>query len=132
MTKMKLGALMLALCAVIGCGPGGPPSGKLSGNVTFNGEPLNTGTIVFMPQSGDTPYAQAEIAEDGSYKATTKEFGDRVPIGSYRVMINAVKDMGQEAPVVPLIPFKYSSDQQSGLTAQVAEGENKVDFDLES
>lgn len=132
MVKLNLGALTLALCLVLGCGPGGPPSGKLSGSVVYKGEPLNTGTIIFMPQSGDNPYAQAEIAEDGTYTATTKEFGNRVPIGTYRVMISAVKDMGPEAPVIPLIPFKYSSDQQSGLTAQVSEGENKVDFNLDS
>ena len=132
MMKLNLGAMMLALAFVLGCGASGPPSGQLSGNVTYKGEPLGTGTIMFMPQSGDAPYAQAEISEDGSYKATTKEYGEKIPVGSYRVMISAVKDMGPEAPVMPLIPFKYSSDQQSGLTAQVVEGENKVDFDLES
>jgi hypothetical protein len=132
MLKLNQGALLLAVFVFLGCGPGGPPSGQLSGSVTYKGEPLSTGTIVFMPQSADIPYAQAEIAEDGTYTAMTKEFGKRIPVGNYRVMISAVKDMGPEAPVVPLIPFKYSSDTQSGLTAQVSEGENKVDFDLDS
>lgn len=112
----------------IGCG--GPPSGQVSGKVTFKGERLTLGSIIFMPETPNSPYAQAEIAPDGSYVAMTDENGENIPLGIYRVMISAVKDMGPESPVEPLLPLKYSSDSQSGLSVNVQEGINTADFAL--
>lgn len=112
----------------IGCG--GPPSGQVSGKVTFKGETLALGSIIFMPETPNSPYAQAEIAPDGTYVAMTDELGENIPLGNYRVMISAVKDMGPESPVEPLLPLKYSSDSQSGLSVNVKEGINTADFAL--
>ncbi|TWT63029.1 hypothetical protein [Rubinisphaera italica] len=129
MIKKELSFLLVAL--FIGCGDAGPPLAEVSGIVTFDGEPLPTGTITFVPQGEDIPYAYATIQGDGTYYAKTPEYGNGVPIGNHKIMISAMKDMGPEAPVELLIPSKYSSDQNSGLTANVVAGENTINFPLE-
>ena len=129
MIKIQLSLLLVAL--VVGCGDAGPPLAEVSGIVTYDGQPLPTGTITFVPQGADLPYAYATIQGDGTYYAETPEYGNGVPVGNHKVMISAMKDMGPEAPVELLIPSKYSSDQSSGLTANVVEGENTINFPLE-
>lgn len=129
MTQAKWLLLLGMFLVTTGCNS--QPSGELSGRVTYQGEPLTSGSITFVPQAAGAPYAHAEIDSQGNYVATTEEHGKRIPLGSYRVMISAVKDMGPEAPVEPLLPMKYSSDAQSGLTAEVQEGTNTVNFDLQ-
>jgi len=129
----KLFALLLFVgigTLVVGCGPGGPPSGKVTGKVTYQDEPLPTGNVILIPEQEGMPYAQGNIKPDGTYEAATKEFGTNIPVGNYRVMISAVEDLGPEKPVRPLIPFRYSSEAQSGLQASVQEGENAIDFHL--
>lgn len=121
---------LLAVVLLVGCGNSGPPRAKVTGKVTYNDQPLETGTITFVPQTPGHPYGYADIRTDGTYTANTPDFGSGVAIGSYKVMISAVKDTGPESPVVPLIPDHYSSDQMSGLTAEVSPGENVVDFSL--
>lgn len=128
--KKYLALFTLAVVAIVGCAPAGPEMGDVTGTVTFKGKPLPTGTITFVPETDGQPSAFAEIQEDGTYVAKTRDFGDGVPVGKHRVMIIAVKDHGPEAPVEAILPVKYSSDRQSGLTADVSKGENIVNFSL--
>ncbi len=77
----------------------------------------------------------AEVQEDGTYEASTKKFGKGVAVGRHRIMINAIKVIpGKEDDPVNccevLLPAKYSSEQKSGLTAEVVSGENMINFDL--
>jgi len=57
----------LALLVPVGCGSDdGPPRHELSGTVTYNGQPVPAGYILFAPDTsqGNTgPGAQAEISE---------------------------------------------------------------------
>jgi hypothetical protein len=48
---LLLGGIALALASA-GCGPPGPKLVPLSGTVTFRGEPVPAGYIVFTPPSG--------------------------------------------------------------------------------
>lgn len=129
-SKSMVGLLAAIAITLVGCGRGGPEMGDVTGTVTFKGAPVVTGTITFVPEGADLPIAYAEIQADGSYQAYTNEFGKGAPIGKHRVMIMAVKENGPEAASVALLPPKFSSDRQSGLTAEVAAGENRVDFTL--
>ncbi|MBA2113018.1 hypothetical protein [Bremerella alba] len=132
MTKYSFGLLLCVFVCTftVGCGPGGPPSGKVTGSVTYNDKPLMTGTVILVPEQEGLGYAQGTIQPDGTYQAETKEYGQNIPVGSYRVMISAVEDRGPEHPARPLIPFHYSSEAQSGLQANVQEGDNTIDFHL--
>ena len=128
------------LLVFVGCsGSGGEDrqaTAKVHGKVTFNGEPLPTGRIHFVPTGGG-PTASGEIGEDGTYRLSTYGNGDGAVVGSHKVMISAERDMSNVLPEDPeasqepsLIPVKYNSEQSSGLTADVTEGGNEIDFDL--
>lgn len=122
-----------AVFACIGCGPSGPEMGHVFGTVTYEGKPLPTGTVSFVPEKEGLPMAYAQIQADGTYEASTKSLGRGVPVGSHRVMITAMTDggSGEGGNLIQLIPTRYGGDRMSGLTAEVQEGENKIDFLLE-
>ena len=120
-------ALVLA-----GCGGGGSsakPSGDVSGEVTFEGKPVQAGVVNFESAASGAA-AQAPI-KDGSFN-----FANPVPVGQYKVTIAPPP----EAPPVPGetrppvnpkdIPAKYRTPAKSDLKAEVAAGQNKVKFEL--
>lgn len=134
-TRLTVCIYGLLLTMAMGCGPRAPEMGQVNGKVMFNGAPLTTGTLAFVPEIGGLPIAYAQIKEDGTYIAATKMYGKGVPVGKHRVMITAIKVIpGQEnnpdALTKMVLPVRYSSDQQSGLSADVSAGENKIDFSL--
>lgn len=107
--------------------------GEVAGTVTFNGEPLKTGTIRFDPADGHTATANA-IITDGKYTA-------KMPPGEKRIAISAQKVVGKkkmydtpQSPVVDLteemLPKQYNA--QSDLKLTVAAGSQQKDFDLKS
>jgi hypothetical protein len=144
--------MRIVVCAAIllpltGCGSEGGGV-AVTGKVTFEGQPIEEGSIQFVPQTGtEGPSAGASIKE-GTY-SIPRESGP-VP-GSYRVEINAyrtvrpktAKEMqpmlfGQEAPpgVVQteaikenIIPKRYNV--ASDLTAKVPQQSSVVlDYSL--
>lgn len=116
-----------------GCSRGGPVVAPVRGTVTYDGVALDTGSVLFIPESGGK-FASADIQPDGSYRLTTFRENDGAIVGSHRIMVSAVRfPNGIEAPAIPIIPFRYGSDRTSGLTAVVAEtSENVVDLSLTS
>lgn len=140
-TMAALSALLLV--GLSGCGgevSGQKDTASVQGTVTYQGQPLTTGTVFFVPAGGG-PTAEGQIREDGTFELTTYEEGDGAVPGQHGVMIHAEREMKavlpeDEDPDNPpdpqLIPAKYSSVETSGLTATVtAEGENTVKFELQ-
>lgn len=139
MQRFSCYRLVFALLALVGlvqagCGDNASspvPLKKVSGTVTYNGAPLPTGSITFMPVNG-TNSAAGEI-KDGKYSLATFTPGDGAPVGQYKVAITAWKtlpEMGQEGD--PAIPKKYFDSEQSGLTANVSEEATQThDFALQ-
>ena len=149
-TRAWVVVLAVAALAVIGCGSRG--LGKVNGKVTVGGAPVAGGTIMFYPSEG--PGAVGAIAQDGTYSLTTHKPGDGAKIGSHKVAIHAtsVGPGTMEAPksledelrgfpnqtakvLVPgkvtwLVPEKYSTADQSPLTAEVKAGQNTIDFEI--
>ena len=136
--------VLVGLVMLVGCGPDRPATTKVSGRVTYQGKPVVTGQIMFIPAHGRP--AIASIGEDGSYTLTTFDKGDGAAIGKYSVTINATRTIGgptatsleeegrmpSEPPRVErLVPEKYSQRQTSPLKAEVKEGDNVINFDLE-
>ena len=71
---------LLAAWLAVGCGK---PTGEVSGGVTYNGEPLPSGTVVFV---GDSPSNSkvdpvAKIQSDGRYHLP------RVACGEVRITV---------------------------------------------
>ena len=127
------------LGVALGCG-GPKPLLPVSGKVTYRGQPLPGGTIVFTPDAkhGERgPIAVAEIARDGTYSLHTgKAFGAQP--GVYRVTVAAVSSAGAAPPGQPfhipqsLVPEKYRDPELSQLTSKIEpDRANVVDIDLQ-
>jgi hypothetical protein len=140
------------LVAVVGCGnPGGtrPPMGKVTGKVIYDGKPVTTGTITFIPiqgKGGDTGQnAIGDIHSDGSFTLTTFDTDDGAILGQHKAIVIArsapssdidtskgvIPSMGPGGykPPKPLVPEIYSDPEKTPLKYTVREGNN--DFNVE-
>jgi hypothetical protein len=145
--------LAIALVALAATGCGGRGMGQVKGRVTVGGVPVQGGTIMFYPADG--PGAVGQIAPDGTYTVSTHKPGDGAVVGSHKVAIHATnvgpgtlqepKTLEDElrgsaansggkilvpGKVTWLVPEKYSTPEQSPLTAEVKPGRNTIDFDI--
>jgi len=120
-------ALPFFVLAVSGCGPG---DGKVlvNGSVTFDGNPMPDGYVIFTPQGGGTPVAGP--IRDG-------KFAFSAPPGIHRVEIEASRFVGPKNPIMGLqareqyVPSRYNS--ASTLRQEVKpQGTNVCDFTLSS
>jgi hypothetical protein len=108
---MRLGTLFaLFAVAFAGCGSKpdeGPTRYQVSGQVTFDGKPVPTGTITFVTTSG--PSGSAQIT-DGKYDTRT---GKGVVGGPHQVMIEGFDGKGTELGAVgnPIFnPYRIEAD----------------------
>ncbi|MFG0261269.1 MAG: hypothetical protein ACF788_02640 [Novipirellula sp. JB048] len=133
--------LIPALLASLSLGLAGcTPSNELatvpvSGKISFEGQPLSTGSVIFIPTGGG-PTADANIGPNGEYALGTYDKSDGVPPGEYNVMVVAMSEQDSiDAETATgsgsLIPNRYGDPSKSGLTASVTAGEaNEINFDL--
>lgn len=127
--------LCAVLVVVVGCGRSKPNRefGTVQGTVTLNGKPLAGAAVVFEPDSGRPSYGTTN--ESGEYSLTYRGNSWGAVVGHHKVRITteAVLEDSPDAPPVFLkerLPQRYHS--KSILTADVAAGENVVDFPLTS
>jgi len=129
--------LILSICLLAsGCG-GDDALGRraISGKVTLDGAPLDSGTIHFEPLGGSTSHGTGTVIRDGQYEVAADH---GLPPGSYKVSISALEQikqapvMGQELPPpAERIPAKYNVNTE--LVVEVTEsGLTTFDFQLES
>ncbi len=87
--------LMGCLIALTGCSNNGLTLGRVQGKITYKGEPVPAGEVLFMPDEskGTTgPPASGTIGSDGTYVMSTEESGDGAVVGTHQVGI-----IGREA-----------------------------------
>ena len=125
--------LLFVLCGFCGaCGSGDKvPRYKVSGKVTYQGQPVGEGTITFEnPTAGEVN--SSPLNSSGSYSL-------ELSAGDYKVSIAPplvpTKGTGDSPPdMVPKkvnnIPKKYWVQESSGLSAQIAKNKRTFDFDL--
>jgi len=130
-TVLLLGLLSLAP----GCGRSHNSRYPLSGTVTFRDQPLERGSIEFLPSTGaGGPHAGAVIQE-GRYDIP-KEYG--LEPGTYRVLIRSPKPVEEipegsmgSPPTEERIPAEYSSFEEGTVKVEVKpDGDNKYDFNI--
>ena len=131
--RFRAVALATIVAALSGC-DGNPRTGTVRGTVTYRGKPVPNGTVSFIPDAG--PSATGELKPDGSYALTTYRGGDGAVPGKYRVIVVAMQDMADRLPEdrnplpPPIVPLRYTSLATSDLRAEIAAGENTVNFEL--
>lgn len=118
--KLMWGSLFVAAAMLVfgGCGSG-PDTHEVKGTVTFDGQPVPEGQIVF--ESNST--VGAEIKEG--------KFTAQVPSGKQKVRITATREEGVAPDGLPnfvsYIPAKYN--EQTTLEEDVT-GPKEVKYDL--
>ncbi len=131
-SAVSLMLLLLAL-TLVGCGAG-EAKGRIAGRVTFQGQPVSEGIVVFRGAEKSV-HITAELRSDGSYTVATAK-GVGLPPGTYQVCvcppaIHVPTTVGGAAPKIkqyPNIPAKYRDIKTSGLTLTVELGDNPFDI----
>ena len=133
-------AVLLAVLVLLGTVPTGCGKseviGKVSGKVTFQGEPVSEG-LVLLSNAEKGVHVMAELRGDGTFDVETAD-GFGLPPGTYQVAITPPRvefpiDPTEALPVVreyPNIPAKYHDAATSELTIAVEEGQNRLDVDM--
>lgn len=159
--KQFVGILVaLGLLGIVACSDDGLDKRyPVSGTVTYNGKPLEKGSINFVPDAPEGRGALGEI-KDGSYTLTTQSPGDGAFPGKYSVTITdlnvdlgaaeaatkelaAKKKVEMSSPMIDqaeaakalksaknTVPGKYAQIDSSGLKAEVKAQSNTFDFAL--
>ena len=145
-----LSLLVACLPLIAGCGTEGP-AGKVSGTVSYKGEPIPSGTIIFeVPQSRP---ATGKIVDGQIVDPTTQEPGIRVPVGTAKIAVFAseapdesaqAKKSADETPAgdpgggnvemssymgmgaESLIPPHFNDPEASGLTAEIEKAKTSL------
>ena len=135
-------SLLLALAATggvllffVGCDAGRV---TIEGAVSFDGHPIESGSIVFEPADGKGASTGATIA-DGRYSLNNQE---GIAAAKKVVRITGVRKTGRKIEAGPpsppgtlvdeverYIPAIYN--KKSTLTCEIAAGANELNFDLE-
>jgi hypothetical protein len=130
---MRTVLALLAVVLVASCDRG-PRTGEVSGKVSYDGKPLESGAINFFPSDGTTPTAGG-IIKDGKYAVA------KVSAGKYKVTISGSQIVGQKklydtpnSPTAPItidpLPEKYKDWNKTELTLDVKPGLNEKNWEL--
>ena len=126
--KYSINLLFLfAVLLIVGCGDGRPERVPVSGKVTIDGQPLTTGSVMFISETSRP--AVGEIQQDGTFSLFTYEANDGCIPGSYRVSISA--NESTETSQKNLIPKKYFDHKTSGLSQEIVGPKSDIVFALE-
>jgi hypothetical protein len=127
-----LAALLFIAATSAGCSSSG--TAAVEGKVTFGGEPIDVGTITFLPES-EAGAKTGGLIDKGAYRVDPKVGPSP---GPHRVEIRWAKPTGKKSKNEfgeeierrqEGLPEKYHA--QSTLTADIKPGKNAIDFQLE-
>ncbi len=131
-------SIVFLVCAVVlsGCGSSDsyPPSAKVSGQVTFQGQPVAEGVVNFVsPKTGNA--SSGVLDAEGKYV-----IAEGIPPGDYHVSVTPPRvtrppmpgEPAPEAKPYTNIPEKVRTETTSGLRTEVKPGANAdINFKLD-
>jgi hypothetical protein len=132
---LAVGAVAMSLSG--GCGSNTPPPNPATvrGKVTFNGQPVVGGLVVFTPdpqRGGRGKPARGETGPDGAF-VLHLDASPQIPVGWYRVSIAPPPAVPDPASPRPPFPAKLARPDQSGLEREVQPGkEHAFEFAVEA
>ncbi len=125
-----------------GCGGSrGPELATVTGVITLDGEPVQQAVIRFLPdnsQGTSGPIAAGSVDSSGRYTLASPGGRSGAVLGHHLVTV-----ICDDLPVREVsegvfeniekschVPSRYASEQSSGLTAEVTNGKNEINFEL--
>jgi hypothetical protein len=129
-------ALMILIIGVLGCGDSGI---SIQGQITVNGQPLETAEIKFLPMDAVSSEHVGAVVTNGQYEV---ESSDRIQAGEYQVQIRAYRSSGKQVwdgmgdgktknmvdHFGQFIPNRYNDASELKVTLQP--GKNEFNSDL--
>lgn len=117
-----MGLAAAGMLGVTGCAKPGPAVVEVHGKVTYNGTPVTTGVVKFVPSSLEGELirpAAGSIAADGTYsmQAFPSRNGSRP--GDYDVAVVAFTGSFMDGTAKYIIPKRFADPKTSGLKASV-------------
>ncbi len=141
-----VGHWLLLFVAMLASGCAGgttlPDLVPVTGTVTYAGQPLEQGLIIFEPADPGIGQPATGRIEAGEFKMLTSVSSPGIVAGSYKVRIESREQLAEEdrpdltkeytPPVLAsLIPERYSRFETSELETDVVAGMGPLRFDLE-
>ncbi len=133
---ISLAPLWLVATAIMaGCG-GGLKTVPVSGAISFDGQPLTSGSVTFVPDASKGNSSTLEpvgaIGDNGAYSLTTQDKAG-APVGWYKVVVRSTAPSNPNDPYsLPksLIPEKYASADTTDLAVEVVANPAQGAYDL--
>ena len=111
--------LLLALAA--GCG-NNPPTAAVTGTITFEGQTLTSGKVLFLPVGGGKQ-AIGKIQSDGRFELSTFATGDGALVGEHHGVILKAKAADSDDKLsfegLPTNNFTVEADKVNDFQIQV-------------
>jgi hypothetical protein len=145
--KALTGALFLQLwlvpgllCGIVGCSDSGEPARTdVIGDVTYKGEPVTDGEVIFVPDEGSNATPGAAMIVDGKYEM---KGNGGLMAGRYRVEFRAYQPSATtEEPGSPgnplgsnprdqILPERFQAKSTEVLEVTASQGPIAKDFNL--
>ena len=90
MINYNISLTILIVFSITGCNQDKPKLVRVSGKITFKGQPLTAGSINLHPASTNTftkDNPSSILQEDGSFNMKTFPYGDGVSPGDYKITL---------------------------------------------
>lgn len=121
---LALGCLSL----LVGCGPGGPALGTVTGTVTLDGAPLADAKLEFQPRGEGSPSYGMTDAQ-GRYELRYSADRPGAMVGQHVVRITTYRQKSSGPDTPERLPAWCHSETK--LTREVKAGANEIDLKLD-